>query len=435
MNLKLDLELNQDSYYEASVVRPPTQPALSGSLNCDVCVLGAGLAGLSAALELAQRGYSVVLLESQRVAFGASGRNGGQLIVGFGTDGENAIEAQLPPADARRAWDISLQGLQLVQQRIRKHLINCDYVPGHLMLATNPRRARQLAQRTEYLAQHYGHHPQWLAKSELSDWVASTRYHGGTFDPISGHLHPLKYALGLAKAACDAGVQIYEHSTVTQMQAGSKPRLRTARGQVDCHYAVLTGNAYLGEYAGLASRIAARIVPVASYMIATEPMPIERADALIRHRAATTDSNFDLNYFRLSADHRLLFGGADTAIPVRAHQASVRLHKRMLAIFPQLSDLGIAHTWGGFCDTSFNRAPDFGRIGDNVYYLQGFSGHGLGTTGIAGQMVAELIAGQAERFDLFARIRHWSLPGGTALRRPTLSLALAYYRMLDWISP
>jgi len=433
LKLKLDLKLNQDSYYEASVIRPPTQPALAGSVRCDVCVLGGGLAGLSTALELVQRGYSVVLLESQRVAFGASGRNGGLLIGGFGTDGEEAIEAQLPPEDARRAWDISLQGLQLVQQRMREHQIDCDYIPGYLTLATSARRARQLAQRTEYLAQHYGHPPQWIAKSEIGNWVASTRYHGGTFDPLSGHLHPLKYALGLAQAARDAGVQIYEHSAVTQLQAGSKPRLRTTQGEVDCRYAVLTGNAYLGAYAGLAPHIASRILPVATYMIATEPMERERADALFHQRAAATDSNFDLNYFRLSADHRLLFGGADTARPVLAKQAAVRLQKRMLDVFPQLSNLGIAHAWGGFCDTSFNRAPDFGRLGDNIYYLQGFSGHGLGTTGIAGRLVAELIAGQAERFDLFTRIRHYALPGGTALRPPVLALGMAYYRLLDWI--
>ena len=208
MKLRFDLELNQDSYYEASAIRPPTLPALVGSLSCDVCVLGGGLAGLSAALELAQRGYSVVVLESQSVAFGASGRNGGLLIAGFGTDGEEAIEAQLPPEDARRLWDISLQGLQLVQQRIREHQIDCDYIPGYLTLATSPRRARQLAQRTERLEQQYSHQAQWISRSEVGDWVASTRYHGGTFDSLSGHLHPLKYALGLAQAARDAGVHI-----------------------------------------------------------------------------------------------------------------------------------------------------------------------------------------------------------------------------------
>lgn len=433
MKRELDLKLNQDSYYESSVIRPPTQPALAGSMCCDVCVLGGGLAGLSAALELAQRGFSVVLLESQRVAFGASGRNGGLLIGGFGTDGEEAIEAQLPPEDARRAWDISQQGLQLVQQRMREHQIDCDYVPGYLTLATSPRRAHQLAQRTEYLVQHYGYQAQWIEKSEVGSWVASTRYHGGTFDPSSGHLHPLRYALGLAQAARDAGVLIYEHSAVTQLQPGSKPRLRTAQGQIECRYAVLTGNAYLGAYGGLAPRIAARIVPVVTYMIATEPMAAERADALIRHRAAAADSNYVLDYFRVSADHRLLFGGGDAAFPDCSSHAAVRLRKRLLEVFPHLSNLGIAHAWGGFCDMSFNRAPDFGRMGDNVYYLQGFSGHGLGTTGIAGRLVAELIAGQAERFDLFARIRHRSLPGGTAMRHPVLALAMTYYRMLDWI--
>lgn len=433
MKLKLDQELNQDSYYEVSAIRPPGSPALVGSLSCDVCVLGGGLAGLSAALELAQRGYSVVVLESQRVAFGASGRNGGLLIAGFGTDGEEAFEAQFSPEDARRLWDVSLQGLQLVQQRMCEHQIECDYISGYLTLATSPRRARQLARRTEHLAQYYGYQPQWISRSEVDSWVASACYHGGVFDPLSGHLHPLKYALGLAQAARNAGVRIYENSTVTQVQFGSKPRLRTVQGEVDCRYAVLTGNAYLSASGGLAPQIAARIVPVVTYMIATEPMTAEHADTLIRYRAAAADSNYVLNYFRLSADHRLLFGGGDAAFPDHSNQAAMRLQKRMLEVFPHLSNLGIAHAWGGFCDMSLNRAPDFGRIGANVYYLQGFSGHGLGTTGIAGRMVAEVIAGQAERFDLFARIRHRSLPGGAALRHPVLALAMAYYRMLDQI--
>lgn len=433
MQLLLDRELNRDSYYEASVVRPPPQPALAGRVSCDCCVLGAGFAGLSAALELAQRGYSVVVLESQRIASGASGRNGGQLIAGFGSGGEEAIEAQFPPEDALRAWDIAQQGLQLVRQRIRDHAIDCDYVPGYLTLATSPRRARELERRVVHVADRYGHRQLWIPDGEIGNWLASPLYHGGAYDPLSGHLHPLKYALGLAAAARAAGVQIFEHSEAIRLERGSRPRFSTAQGAVDCRYALLAGNAHLGEYQALAPELAARIVPVATYMIATEPMAVDRADALIRHRAAASDSDHLLDYFRLSADHRLLFGGGDSAAAVPASQAAVRLRRRMLEVFPQLSDLGIAHAWGGFCDVSLNLAPDFGRLGDNLYYLQGFSGHGLGTTGIAGRLVAEVIAGQAERFDLFARLRHRPLPGGVALRRPALALAMAYYRMLDWI--
>lgn len=433
MKLQLDRELNRESYYEASVVRPPQLPALAGSLACDCCVLGAGLAGLSAALELAQRGYSVVVLESQRIASGASGRNGGQLIAGFGSAGDLAIESQFAPGDSLLAWDIARQGLQLVLQRIRDHAIDCDYVPGYLTLATSPRRARELGQRVEHVAQRYGHRQQWIDETEVGNWVASPLYHGAAYDPLSGHLHPLKYALGLAAAARAAGVRIFEHSEVILLQRGVRPRLLTAQGEVSCSHALLAGNAYLGEYDAIAPELAPRIVPVVTYMLATEPMAPERADALIRYRAAASDSDHLLDYFRLSADHRLLFGGGDSSTTVQARHAAARLHRRMLEVFPQLSDLAIAHAWGGFCDVSLNLAPDFGRLGDNVYYLQGFSGHGLGMTGIAGRLVAEVIAGQAERFDLFARIRHRALPGGVAMRRPALALAMAYYRMLDWI--
>jgi gamma-glutamylputrescine oxidase len=432
--LEIDRELNRNSYYEASAVRPPAGPPLAGSIEADVCVLGAGLAGLSAALELAGRGYSVVVLERDRVASGASGRNGGQVIAGFGSDGEDAIEEQFSPEDARRAWDISMQGLQLVQDRMRQHSIDCDYRPGYLTLATSARRARELKERVEHMAARYGHAQQWLDDAAIGDWVASQRYWGGAFDPLSGHLHPLKYALGIARAARAAGVRIFEHSEVIGLERGDRPVVRTAQGNVKCRFVLLAGNFYLGEYGqAIAPELAERIVPVVTYIVATEPMAPERADALIRGRAACSDNNHMLDYFRLSADNRLLFGGGDSATPEPAEQVKGRMRKRMLEVFPQLSDLGLAFAWGGFCDVSLNMAPDFGRLGQNLYYLQGFSGHGIGTTGIAGKLVAEVIAGQAERFDLLSRIRHQALPGGTILRRPALTLAMTYYRLLDLI--
>lgn len=429
--LPRDDELTHGSWYEASVARPAPAPALAGRLDAHVCIVGAGYAGLSAALELAERGYAVVVLEAQRVGWGASGRNGGQVIAGYGHGGEDTFEAQLALADARRAWDISMEGLRLLQERIARHQIDCDYTPGYLSLAVGARKARALRQRMEHMAQHYGHEQQWIPPQDIGTWVASTRFQAGAYDPASGHLHPLKYALGLATAARAAGVRIHEHSAALQIEPGAQPRVKTAQGEVSCQYVVLAGNTYLQAFGpALAPRLARRILPVLTYMIATAPMGRERADALIRQRAAASDTNHVLDYFRLSADHRLLFGGGDDHRPLPLPTVAAHMRRLMLQAFPQLGDLAVTHVWGGQVDMSMNQAPDFGRLGSNVYYLQGFSGHGLALTGMAGRLVAECVAGQAERFDLLARIRHRRFPGGW-LRAPALQLALWYYELRD----
>lgn len=431
--LQNETELTQGSYYEASVNRPAAAAALTGHISVDVCVVGAGYAGLATALELAERGYSVALLEARTVGWGASGRNGGQVIAGFGHGGEDTIEAQLAPADVRRAWDISMEGLHWLQQRITRHAIACDYTPGYLSLAVNARKARTLQQRIEHMARHYGHGQQWIGPQDIGRWVASTRFHAGAFDPASGHLHPLKYALGLAAAARKAGVQLFEDTPALRIEHGAQPVVRTAHGTVACRHVVLAGNVYLNAFGqALVPRLARRILPVLTYMIATEPMGQARADALIRQRAAASDTNYVLDYFRLSADHRLLFGGGDSHRPAPLPQVAAGMRRLMLKVFPQLADLSVAHAWGGFVDMSMNQAPDFGRLGANIYYLQGFSGHGLALTGIAGKLVADSVAGQAERFDLLARIRHRPFPGGW-LRQPALMLGMWYYQLRDWL--
>ena len=433
MPMTMEEELTRGSYYEASATRPPPAHALAGRVGADVCVIGAGYAGLSAALELAERGYSVALLEARTVAWGASGRNGGQVIAGYGHGGEDTLEAQLAPADVKRAWDVSMEGLQLLRQRIARHAIACDYTPGYLSLAVNARKGRALLQRIEHMDRHYGHLQHWIPPQEIGRWVASARFHSGAFDAASGHLHPLKYALGLAAAARSAGVQLYEYTAALRIEPGSPAVVKTAHGELACRYVVLAGNTYLQPFGpALAPRLAQRILPVLTYMIATEPMGRERADALIRQRAAASDTNHVLDYFRLSADHRLLFGGGDSHRPAPLPRVAAGMRRLMLQVFPQLADLPVSHVWGGQVDMSLNQAPDFGRVGSNIYYLQGFSGHGLALTGMAGRLVAEAVAGQAERFDLLARIRHRSFPRGP-WRAPALQLGLWYYQLRDLI--
>jgi gamma-glutamylputrescine oxidase len=428
--LKRDLRLTQHSFYEASVVRPVVNPALTGRVKVDVCVVGAGLAGLSAALELRAHGFSVAVLEAHSAGWGASGRNGGQVIVGFANDEE--VAAQLGAEQARQAWQISVDGLQLLQQRIARHGIDCDYSPGYLHLAVDARKAAALAASAEQLEQRYGYHLQTVRAQDIGNWIASERFHSGVFDPQSGHLHPLKYCLGLARAAQAAGVALYEQSPVSSIERGAQPVVRTAQGEVACDFLVLAGNVYLNEFGtAVAPDIRARIMPVGTYIIATQTMPADRAAALVRQRAAVCDNNFALDYFRPTADHRVLFGGRVSYGGGTPVNLAASMRRRMLAVFPQLTDLAVPYAWGGFVDITMNRAPDFGRIDQNMYYLQGFSGHGLALTGMAGKLAADAIAGQASGFDVLARLRHRRFPGGAALRTPTLVLGMLYHRMRD----
>jgi gamma-glutamylputrescine oxidase len=431
MLLQKELGVFENSFYEASVARPPALAPLTGGVAADICVVGGGLAGLSAALELALRGYSVVLLEAQRIGWGASGRNGGQVLAGFGAEGEQAIERQLPRELARCAWDMSVQGVDLIRQRIAAHRIDCDYVDGALSLAVKPGKMRELQRWASHVVEQYHYPLQWIAPRDLPGWIASERFYAGIADLASGHLHPLKYCLGLRRAAIAAGVRIFEDTPVFLLERGSTPVARSAQGEVRARFLVLAGNVYLAEYGDLAPLLSARIMPVGTYMIATARMDPGRADALLPRRSAVSDTNFVLDYFRLSADQRLLFGAGDSYSGKTPSNLVARIRRRMLAVFPQLADLEIDYAWGGFVDITMNRAPNLGRMDGNIYYLQGFSGHGLAFTGMAGLLVAEAIAGQAERFDVFARLKHHAFPGGTWLRTPALVLGMLYFQLKD----
>ena len=432
MLLEKERGVTAKSYYEASVTRADPHPPLTERFRADVCVVGGGYAGLSAALELAARGYSVAVLEAQRIGWGASGRNGGQAIVGFGSDGERAIETQLPVEDARRAWDVSVEGLQLLADRIGRYRIDCEYTPGYMTLAARPRKVNALEKWMHGVVERFDYPLEWVGEDQIGEWIASERFIAGVYDARSGHLHPLKYCLGLAAAVQSLGVRIYENSPARIVRHGREASVKTVAGEVVCNFVVLAANAYLSEYGNeLAPQVSARIMPVGTYMIATEPMSAHRAGELMPKRPAVSDNNLMLDYFRIGADNRLLFGAGDSYSGATPRRLIQRMRERMLAVFPQLRDLDVTHVWGGFVDISMNRAPDFGRIGDNVYYLQGFSGHGVAMSGMAGKLAAQAIAGQSERFDLFTRIRHRAFPGGRHLRTPALVLGMLYHRMKD----
>jgi len=430
--LSADQQLTKHSYYVATAPRGPGHRALASALECDVAVVGGGLAGLSAAIELAQRGYSVVVLEAQQVGWGASGRNGGQVIAGLACD-QSVIEQQLGATASRAVWDMTMEALRLITERRARFDIDCDWRSGYLSLAVNARKAQDLQTWQAHMQRAYGYETQWIAPAEMPQWIASQRFHSGVHDPLGGHLHPLKYSLGLARAAASLGVQIFEGSAVLAMEPGAMVRLRTARGSVRASHVLLAGNVYLH---GVAPMLERRIMPVGTYIVASEPLEPELARALIPSGAAVCDTNFVLDYFRSTADHRMLYGGRvsySTATPLNL---AASMQRRMARTFPQLKNTAVEFSWGGFVDISMNRAPDFGRLPDehaNVYYLQGFSGHGLALTGLAGRLVAEAIAGDAERFDTFARIRHRPFPGGRLLRTPALVLGMAYYRLRDML--
>jgi gamma-glutamylputrescine oxidase len=421
--------LIEHSYYEASVVRPAVDdPMLDGALEADVCVIGAGYSGLSVALECRARGLSVIVLDAHRPGWGASGRNGGQTLVGFAKD--EIIERQLGNQGARAAWALSVEGVGLVRERIARYGIECDFTPGYLTVATKPKRVPDLRSWMDSASQRWGYDKlSWLDTDEIRARVASRRYLAGVYDPFSGHLHPLKYCLGLADAARREGAQLFAQSPVIEVVRGARPLVRTAGGEVRCRFVVACGNATIGNV--LPATVAARIAPIASYIVATEPLGEARANALIQRREAICDNNFFLDYFRLSADHRVLFGGRASSTGASPAQLSEQIRQRMIDVFPQLGDVRIDYAWGGFVDVTRNRAPDFGSIDPNYFYVQGFSGHGVALTGIGARVVAQAIAGESASFDLFARLRHARFPGGPALRGPALELGMMYHRIME----
>jgi gamma-glutamylputrescine oxidase len=426
-----DTQLNQSSYYEASVVRPPAGEPLQGAVQADVLVVGAGFAGLSAAIELAQRGYRVVVLEADRICAGASGRNGGQAIVGFAS-GQGVLEAQLGREDARRVWDMSLEGVTLIDERIARFGIACERVHGYLHVADSPRKARALEAELDAARRDYGLQCEFVRGTATQDHIQSPRYCAAGYETVSGHLHPLKYGLGLAAAARSLGVCIHENTPVTGLERHPSVVAKTSGGSVTARFAVLAGNCMLGEYGpDLAPEIRPRIMPVGTYMVATAPLEPGLPGRLIPSGAAVCDNNFVLDYFRFGADRRMLFGGRVSYTAKTPRKLEVTMRRRLAAVFPLLARVPTEFVWGGFVDISMNRAPDFGRVADNVYYLQGFSGHGVALTGLAGRLVAETIAGQSERMDVFARLRHRSFPGGRLLRTPGLALAMWYHMLRD----
>ncbi len=415
------------SYFAATANWQTDYPRLLGEHSCDVAIVGAGFTGVSTALYLAEWGYDVALIEANRVGWGASGRNGGQLIDGF-VD-VNKIERRLGADAAEVAYQIGIECRDIVIQRIEKYSIDCDLRFGYLDLALQEKEIDYFrAEIKRKQERNYPHKMELVAREDMHSVIGSDIYVGGLINHGNGHLHPLNLCIAEARAAEQNGAKIFEQSPVTSIHHGACPRVETEHGVMHAEKVVLAGNAYLGK---TEPKLYGAVIPAGSYIIATEPLAPELAKELLPHDMATCDQRVGLDYFRLSADKRLLFGGLCNYLGRDPKDITATLRPKMLKVFPQLGGARIDYEWGGNIAITINRVPQFGRIEGNTYYAQGYSGHGVAPTHLAGKMLADVVCGDSEQFDVFSRVRHMRVPGGKWFANPAMALGMLYYRLKE----
>lgn len=416
------------SYYAATATALPDLPTASGDITCDVCIIGGGYTGLSTALHLAQKGVDVVLIEAHRVGFGASGRNGGQVSGGQRLD-QDTLEKMVGNVRARALWDLALDSVDLVKSLIRTHKIDCGFVPGVIHADHRARFVPHSHAYAEKLTRDYGYDDiRPLDRAEIREMVGSSDFHGGTLDMGAGHLHPLNYALGLARAAQQAGARLFENSRATALTEGSPATVTTAQANISARHVVLATNGYLGD---LHPQLARKMMPINNFIIATKPLDEATAKSLIRDNHAVADSRFVINYFRLSQDRRMLFGGGESYGYKFPRDIKGLVRRHMLKIYPQLADTQIDYAWGGTLGITMSRLPAVSRIGNNILSMAGFSGHGVAMATLSGKMMAEAITGNSKSFDLMASVPSSQFPGGTLLRWPLLVLAMTWFGLRD----
>ncbi len=420
------------SYYAASANGLAPFPALTDDLVADVCVIGGGFTGVNTAIELAQRGLSVILLEARRIGWGASGRNGGQLIRGIGHD-VSGFAKYVGIDGVRYLERAGVESVELVGQRIREHDIECDLRWGFCELAnTQAQFAAFKGEQQRLVDAGYAHETRLVGPEQIREQVVNAGvYAGGLVDMGSGHLHPLNLVLGEARLAQTLGVQIFEQSPVLELIHGSTVQVRCASGTVRAGSLVLGCNAHLDE---LEPKLSGKVLPAGSYIIATEPLAPDVAARLIPQNLALCDQKVGLDYYRLSADRRLLFGGACHYSGRDPADIAAYMRPQMLKVFPQLADVRIDYQWGGKIGITANRFPQVGRLRQqpNVFYAQGYSGHGLNLTHWCAKLLGEAIhAGHSQGFDVFSAVPHMTFPGGPMLRSPLLALGMLWYRLRE----
>lgn len=422
------------SYYHATQNLSLTTQQLTQDETTDVCIIGAGLAGISCALELAKAGLNVTVLEAQQIGFGASGRNGGQVISSYACEMEY-LTKHLGIDLAKNLWQWSLDAVNLVEQRVNEYQIECSWQRGYATLAIKNSHLKALESQLEFHRQHldYSKYQLWN-QEETQALIKSQRYIGALYDADSGQIHPLNYCLGLARAAMQAGARLLTNSPVTDIKkTGEQWLIQSPAAKIQAKHVVLACNSYAGSVNNQYFKaLSKKIMPVGTYMIATEPL--QETDSIMPKNLAVCDANFVLDYYRLSNDNRLLFGGKCAYSGKEPKNLSESMRQDMLRVFPQLESSKIDYTWGGMVDITMNRAPHFGELAPDLYFMQGFSGHGVALTGLAGLITAEAILGHKNRLRSFESIKHNNFPGGKYLRTPALTLAMSYYRIRDYYS-
>lgn len=415
------------SYYAASANPVPDRPELLGEAEADVCVIGAGYTGLSTALFLLEYGFKVVVLEAAKVGFGASGRNGGQIVNSYSRD-IDVIERTVGPKQAQLLGQMAFEGGRIIRERIATYGIQCDLKDGGVFAALNGNQMRHLEGQKRLWERHGHRQLELLDATRIREVVNTGRYLGGMLDKSGGHIHPLNLALGEAAAVECLGGVIHEQTPAVRIDRGANPLVHTPRGRVRAKFVVVAGNAYLGN---LLPELSAKSMPCGTQVITTEPLPEPLARELLPQDYCVEDCNYLLDYYRLSGDRRLIYGGGVVYGARDPADIESIIRPKMLQTFPQLKDVKIDFAWTGNFLLTLSRLPQVGRLGDNLYYSQGCSGHGVTYTHLAGKVLAEALRGQAERFDAFAALPHYPFPGGRLFRIPFTALGAWYYSLRD----
>jgi len=417
-----------NSYYAATRNFTGDFPVLEQAVDCDVCIIGAGYTGLSSALFLAEAGYSVTVLEAAKVGFGASGRNGGQLVNSYSRD-VDVIEERYGDKTAEVLGSMIFEGADIIRQRIQHYDIQCDYKTGGIFAAMNKKQLKGLAEQKKSWERYGNKHLKMLDAADIKREVGSDAYVGGLLDMQGGHIHPLNLALGEASAIIGLGGKIYEQSAAVEITYGEPITVRTAKGLVRAKYLLIAGNAYLPQ--GLDNRVTSKSMPCGSQIVVTEPLSEKVARSLIKNNYCVEDCNYLLDYYRLTADNRLLYGGGVVYGAREPDDIEQLIRPKILKTFPQLKDVKIDYRWTGNFLLTMSRMPQFGRIEKNAYYMQGYSGHGVTCSHLAGKLISEMIRGDAERFDAFASLPHMPMLGGRTFSAPLTALGAVYYSLRD----
>jgi len=414
------------SYYAATTNETTNFAPLRGDQTADVCVIGAGFTGISTALHLAERGYKVHVVEANKVGWGASGRNGGQIISGI--SGEQNIAKHHGKDVEELFGELRWAGHDIIRERVQTYNIQCDLKFGYLDVAIKKRHLRDIEADSERLLKAgFPHEFRVLSREETRETIGTDAYIGALLNMGNGHVHPLNLCIGEARAAASHGATIYEQSLVVNIEKGSKPRVVTQQGSITADAVVIAGNAYHT----LDPQLRGVMFPVRSYIIATEPLSEEVANKINPQDLAVCDPNFVLEYFRLSADRRLLFGGRINYFGDDTEVIKNNLRRRMLKIYPQLADIGIDYAWGGTIGVPINRVPLLGRTSPGIFYCQGYSGHGVNVSHLAGKIMSDAVAGTMEQFDLFADVKPIIVPGAKLFSKPMVALGVLYYQIKD----